>query len=124
MSETDEMARLTEIAVTLGKAQGLTATQAINDMTTALGRQSLMILNNIGRGLNADELPSTPLHALARKAMFGQGTIGRFWAQRVRPWLQPEHQKKIESAWSIARKQWHQEYIAAVLGKAQEAADA
>jgi len=44
----DEMGRLTEIAVTLGKAQGLTATQAVSDLTTALGRQSPMILDNLG----------------------------------------------------------------------------
>jgi hypothetical protein len=51
----DEMAKLTEIAITLGRAQGLTATQAVSDLTTALGRQSPMILDNLGITLKMEE---------------------------------------------------------------------
>lgn len=50
-----QMERLTEIAVTLGKAQGLTATQAVSDLTTALGRQSPMILDNLGITMRMNE---------------------------------------------------------------------
>lgn len=59
VSNADEMARLTEIAVTLGKAQGLTATQAIKDLTTALGRQSPMILDNLGITMKLSEAYSS-----------------------------------------------------------------
>lgn len=51
----DEMADLTEIAITLGRAQGLTASQAVSDLTTALSRQSPMILDNLGITLKLTE---------------------------------------------------------------------
>lgn len=44
----DEMANLTEIAIALGRAQGLDAATAVSDLTTALSRQSPMILDNLG----------------------------------------------------------------------------
>jgi len=50
-----QMGQLTEIAVTLGRAQGITATQAISDLTTALGRQSPMILDNLGITMKLSE---------------------------------------------------------------------
>jgi len=51
----DDMAELTEIAITLGRAQGLSATQATSDLTTALARQSPMILDNLGITLKLTE---------------------------------------------------------------------
>lgn len=51
----DKMAQLTEIAITLGRAQGLDAKQAVDDLTTALGRQSPMILDNLGITLKLEE---------------------------------------------------------------------
>ncbi len=51
----DAMAELVEIAITLGRAQGLTATKAVDDLTTALGRQSPMILDNLGIQLKLTE---------------------------------------------------------------------
>jgi hypothetical protein len=49
------MADLTEIAITLGQAQGMTATQSVDDLTTALGRQSPLILDNLGITLKLSE---------------------------------------------------------------------
>ena len=43
-----EMAEMTQIAVTLGAAMGQSATKSIDDMTTALGRNSPLILDNLG----------------------------------------------------------------------------
>lgn len=51
----EEMRKLTEIAITLGRAQGLTATQAVSDFTTALGRNSPLILDNLGLTLKLSE---------------------------------------------------------------------
>jgi hypothetical protein len=44
----DEFAALTNSALTLGRTLGLTGTQSIEQFTTALGRQSLLILDNFG----------------------------------------------------------------------------
>lgn len=50
-----EMASLTEIAIALGRAQGLDAATAVSDLTTALSRQSPMILDNLGITLKLSE---------------------------------------------------------------------
>ncbi len=51
----EEMANLTEIAIALGRAQGLDAATAVSDLTTALSRQSPMILDNLGITLKMSE---------------------------------------------------------------------
>lgn len=43
-----EFEKLTKVALTLGRTMGLTGTQAIEQFTTALGRRSLLILDNFG----------------------------------------------------------------------------
>lgn len=50
-----QMAELTQIAITLGAAMGQDATKSIDDLTTALGRQSPMILDNLGITLKLEE---------------------------------------------------------------------
>lgn len=44
----EEFEKITGVALTLGRTLGLTGTQAIEQFTTALGRQSLLILDNFG----------------------------------------------------------------------------
>jgi hypothetical protein len=44
----EELARLSEIAVTLGRAMGQNATKSMDDLTTAMARQSPLILDNLG----------------------------------------------------------------------------
>jgi hypothetical protein len=44
----EEFAKLTNSALTLGRTLGLKSTQAIEQFTSALGRQSLLILDNFG----------------------------------------------------------------------------
>lgn len=51
----DKMERLTRVAITLGRAQGLTAQRAVEDLTVALGRQSPMILDNLGITMKLSE---------------------------------------------------------------------
>lgn len=51
----DEMADLTEIAIALGRAQGVDAKTAVSDLTTALSRQSPMILDNLGITIKAGD---------------------------------------------------------------------
>jgi len=48
VKNSDQMAELTKIAITLGAAMGQDATKSLSDMTTALGRQSPLILDNLG----------------------------------------------------------------------------
>jgi hypothetical protein len=51
----EEMADLTQIAIALGRAQGLDAATAVSDLTTALSRQSPMILDNLGITIKAGD---------------------------------------------------------------------
>ena len=55
VENSDQMARLTEVAVTLGAAMGQDAGKSMDDLTTALGRQSPMILDNLGITLKLEE---------------------------------------------------------------------
>jgi hypothetical protein len=55
VKNTDEMAKLTKVAIALGRAQGLDATTAVSDLTTALSRNSPMILDNLGITLKLTE---------------------------------------------------------------------
>lgn len=46
--DTDKMAKLFEIARLKAKAMGITTSQAVNDIATGIGRQSPLILDNLG----------------------------------------------------------------------------
>jgi myosin heavy subunit len=48
----EEIAEMTQIAVTLGRAVGQDATKSMEDLTTALARQSPLILDNLGISLS------------------------------------------------------------------------
>lgn len=50
----DQMGQLTEIAVVLGRAMGQDATKSADDLTLAMGRQSRMILDNLGIIVDVD----------------------------------------------------------------------
>lgn len=47
-SSQQEMEQLMQVAITRGRAMGLSATQAFNDLVTGLGRMSPLILDNLG----------------------------------------------------------------------------
>ena len=51
----DQMAELAQMAVVLGNAMGQDAAKSMDDLTTALGRQSPMILDNLGITLKLEE---------------------------------------------------------------------
>ncbi len=51
----DQMKELTTIAIVLGQAMGRDAAASVDDLTTALGRQSPMILDNLGITLKLEE---------------------------------------------------------------------
>lgn len=55
-SSASEMAQLMEVAAVRGRAMGLSATQAFNDLVTGIGRQSRMILDNLGIILDLDKV--------------------------------------------------------------------
>jgi len=55
VKNSDEMAQMTEIAITLGRAQGLDAATAVSDLTTALARQSPLVLDNLGITMKLSE---------------------------------------------------------------------
>lgn len=54
-SSKEEFTELTEIAVALGRAMGQDATKSMDDLTLALGRQSPMILDNLGIQIKLSE---------------------------------------------------------------------
>jgi hypothetical protein len=51
----EEFAKLTGVAARLGASVGLDATKAVDDFTTALGRGSVMILDNLGISLKLED---------------------------------------------------------------------
>lgn len=55
VENSDQMAEMTQIAITLGAAMGQDATKSLDDLTTALGRQSPLILDNLGITLKLEE---------------------------------------------------------------------
>jgi len=82
--------RLTRVAVRLGQAMGLDATQSINDFVTAAGRQSIMIADNLGLtvkigeatenyaaelGIAVDELTDAQKKQAFLNEMLNQGEI-------------------------------------------------
>jgi hypothetical protein len=52
----EEFEKLTKAAVALGRATGRTATESIQDLTTGVGRQSKLILDNLGITYDANQL--------------------------------------------------------------------
>lgn len=52
----EEFDKLTKAAIALGRATGRTATQSIEDLTTGIGRQSKLILDNLGIVYDAEKL--------------------------------------------------------------------
>lgn len=55
VATSQEFERLMSVAIKLGKAQGVNAAQAVNDLTLGLGRQSRVILDNLGIMVSAEE---------------------------------------------------------------------
>ena len=55
----EEMGTLTETAITLGRAMKLDTTTALNDLVTALGRSSPLILDNLGLTVKVGEANET-----------------------------------------------------------------
>lgn len=51
----EEFERLTKIAVTLGRAMGQDATKSVEDFTIGVGRQSRLILDNLGLMINVEK---------------------------------------------------------------------
>lgn len=51
----EEFSKLSGVAAQLGASVGLDATQAVDDLTTALGRGSVMILDNLGISLKLQD---------------------------------------------------------------------
>lgn len=56
---TDDMEKLVTTSIGLGRAQGLDSVQAVSDFTTALSRNSPMILDNLGLTLKMSEAYTT-----------------------------------------------------------------
>src|SRR5690606_31855321 len=51
----EQFAKLAEAATRLGQAVGRSATDALNDLTVGIGRQSRMILDNLGILVNVEQ---------------------------------------------------------------------
>ncbi|KKL90253.1 hypothetical protein LCGC14_1906570, partial [marine sediment metagenome] len=62
----EEMGTLTETAITLGRAMKLDTTTALNDLVTALGRSSPMILDNLGLTVKVGEANETYAEKLGK----------------------------------------------------------
>jgi hypothetical protein len=64
----EEMTGLMNIAISRGRAMGLSTTQAFNDLVTGLGRASPMILDNLGITINAEEVNKKYAASLGKTA--------------------------------------------------------
>lgn len=64
----DAMGKLMEVAAVRGRAMGLSATQAFNDIVTGIGRQSPLILDNLGIVINAVEVNEEYAKSLGKTA--------------------------------------------------------
>lgn len=51
----DEFAKLSEMAIVMGRAMGVSAAQSVDDLSTGLGRQSALILDNLGIIVDVDK---------------------------------------------------------------------
>ncbi|MGE0460895.1 MAG: hypothetical protein AB7Q16_05960 [Vicinamibacterales bacterium] len=65
---TDQMGDLAKTAVTLGRAMGQGATKSLDDLITALGRSSPMILDNLGLSVKVGEANEQYARALGTTA--------------------------------------------------------
>lgn len=63
-----EFAKLATTAAKLGQAMGQSAGQSVDDLTTALGRQSVMILDNLGISLKLEDAYDTYAARLGKVA--------------------------------------------------------
>lgn len=68
VKSSEEFTRLTAVATKLGLTSGITATQGVQDFTTALARQSPMILDNLGITLKLSEAYDTYAARLGKTA--------------------------------------------------------
>lgn len=64
----EEMAQLLQVATARGKAMGLSATQAFNDLVTGLGRMSPMILDNLGIVTGGEKVFADYAEAIGKSA--------------------------------------------------------
>jgi hypothetical protein len=64
----DEMEELSRIAVRLGQAMGQDSTKSISDMTVAVGRQSRMILDNLGIIISVEDANAKYAASLGKAA--------------------------------------------------------
>ena len=63
-----EFEKLTTAAIALGRATGRTATESFADLTTGIGRQSKMILDNLGIVYQADKVYAKHAKTLGKNA--------------------------------------------------------
>lgn len=105
-----EFEKITKVALVLGRTLGLTGTQSIEQFTTALGRQSLLILDNFG--ISAKQV-NAEIDKLAQ-AEFGKLRTGLSAAQRQTLFMQAALKIASESAAAIGEE----------AGKSQAAFDA
>lgn len=63
-----EMSDLARIAIVLGQAMGKDAASSVDDLTTALGRQSPLILDNLGIKMNLTEAEADYARSLGKTA--------------------------------------------------------
>ncbi len=64
-----QFARMTQIAVVLGRAMGQNATKSVEDLTLALGRQSPLILDNLGINLKLSEANDAMAQSLGKTVL-------------------------------------------------------
>jgi hypothetical protein len=64
----EEFARITNVAVKLGRAMGVDATKSIDDFVTASGRQSKMIADNLGLMISMEDVQTEANRLMAENA--------------------------------------------------------
>jgi hypothetical protein len=67
-AQAEQWEKLTEVARFRARAMGITTTQAVNDITTAIGRESKMIADNLGIVWNMDAIMGDYAKTLGKTA--------------------------------------------------------
>lgn len=106
----ESMETLTGAATTLGKAMGLTATKSVDDLITALGRSSPMILDNLGLSVKvaeANEAYAAKLNIVGRELTDGEKKLA-FYEEAMRKALikTEELGRQTETFGEIANRVW------------------
>lgn len=80
-----------------------------DDLLIALANSSLLRLDALGVDTNG-RTPASDVVDVTRRALYGRGRLGHFWAQRIHPRLFPQQHRALKRAHELAIEQHQREF--------------